>query len=250
MEGMFKGVDIGSTTTKIISMEDDIINKEILPTIKFIYSPRKNEFSDAVSTGYGRFTIKSQKVIPEIRAHVLGALFQTEYKNFTLLDIGGQDYKIVYVKNGVIQDFLTNDKCAAGTGRFLEKMSQVLDIPMEDLSKHYQDPVKLNSTCTVFAETELISKMMEGYPKERLISGVNYSVFDRLKPFLMRFKSETLIFTGGVAKNIAIRKIIEDELGVNVIVPDEPQANGAIGCAYYAKKLNLRMISVQDRISY
>ncbi|MGC8663781.1 MAG: acyl-CoA dehydratase activase [Thermoplasmata archaeon] len=246
---MFRGVDVGSTTTKIISLEDDIIGKEILPTIKFIYSKRKNEFNDAVSTGYGRFTINSKKVIPEIRAHVLGALYQTEFRDFTLLDIGGQDYKIVYVKNGVIQDFLTNDKCAAGTGRFLEKMSQVLDVSMENLSIHYEDPVKLNSTCTVFAETELISKMMESYPKERLISGVNYSVFDRLKPFLMRFRSENLIFTGGVAKNMAIREIIKNELGVNIIVPDEPQANGAIGCAYYAKKLNLRTLSVQARIS-
>ncbi|MDP8011513.1 MAG: acyl-CoA dehydratase activase [Thermoplasmata archaeon] len=242
---MFRGVDVGSTTTKIIFMEDNIVDKEILPTIKFIYSPRKNEFTDAVSTGYGRFTINSKKVIPEIRAHVLGALYQTEYRDFTLLDIGGQDYKIVYVKNGVIQDFLTNDKCAAGTGRFLEKMVQVLDISMDDLSRHFQDPVKLNSTCTVFAETELISKMMEGYPKERLISGVNYSVFERLKPFLMRFKSEHIIFTGGVAKNFAIREIIQNELGVNLIVPEEPQANGAIGCAYYAKKLNLRNLSVQ-----
>ncbi|MGC8564922.1 MAG: acyl-CoA dehydratase activase [Thermoplasmata archaeon] len=242
---MFKGVDIGSTTTKIISMEDDIIDKEILPTIKFIYSPRKNDFSDAVSTGYGRFTIKSQKVIPEIRAHVLGALYQTEFKDFTLLDIGGQDYKIVYVKNGIIQDFLTNDKCAAGTGRFLEKMSQVLDVSIDDLSLYHEDPVKLNSTCTVFAETELISKMMEGFPKERLISGVNYSVFDRLKPFLMRFRTENLIFTGGVAKNVAIREIIQKELGVNIIVPSEPQGNGAIGCAYYAKKLKIRTLSIQ-----
>ncbi len=242
---MFKGVDIGSTTTKIISLEDDVIDKEILPTIKFIYSPRKNDFSDAVSTGYGRFTIKSQKVIPEIRAHVLGALYQTEFKDFTLLDIGGQDYKIVYVRNGIIQDFLTNDKCAAGTGRFLEKMSQVLDVSIDDLSLYHEDPVKLNSTCTVFAETELISKMMEGYPKERLISGVNYSVFDRLKPFLMRFRTENLIFTGGVAKNAAIREIIQKELGVNIVVPGEPQGNGAIGCAYYAKKLKIRTLSIQ-----
>lgn len=246
---MFKGVDIGSTTTKIVLMVDDIVDKQIIPTIKFIYSQKKDEYRDAVSTGYGRFTINSQKVIPEIRAHVLGALYQTDLRDFTLLDIGGQDYKIIYVKNGVIQDFLTNDKCAAGTGRFLEKMSQVLDVSMEELSRHHEDPVKLNTTCTVFAETELISKMMEGYPKERLISGVNYSVFDRLKPFLMRFRTENLIFTGGVAKNKAIREIIQNELGVNLIVPNEPQANGAIGCAYYAKKLNIRALSIQARRS-
>ncbi len=236
---MFQGIDIGSTTTKIVTMDGEHLQKEIIPTIKFIYS-EKREFSAAVSTGYGRFTVKSFKVIPEIRAHVLGALYQTEYRDFTLLDIGGQDYKIVHVKNGVIQDFLTNDKCAAGTGRFLEKMAQVLDVSIDEISLHYMDPVKLNSTCTVFAETEMISKMIEGHPKESLMAGVNYSVFERIRPFLMRFNSRTIIFTGGVAKNHAIAEIIRIELGKEVIVPSEPQANGAIGCAYYAKKINLR----------
>jgi predicted CoA-substrate-specific enzyme activase len=242
---MFQGIDIGSTTTKIVYMDGENLEKHILPTIKFIYS-NEREYFNAVSTGYGRFTVRSMKVIPEIRAHVLGALFQTDVRNFTLLDIGGQDYKIVYVVNGVIQDFLTNDKCAAGTGRFLEKMAQVLDVTMEEISKHYKDPVKLNSTCTVFAETELISRIMEGHPKESLIAGVNYSVFERIKPFLMRFKSNTIVFTGGVAKNKAIVEIIREELGKEVVVPEDPQANGAIGCAYYAKKLGVRS---QHRIS-
>ncbi|MEM3977322.1 MAG: acyl-CoA dehydratase activase, partial [Thermoplasmata archaeon] len=165
---------------------------------------------------------------------------------FTLLDIGGQDYKVVYVKGGVIQDFLTNDKCAAGTGRFLEKMANVLDVSIDEISRHYEDPIKLNSTCTVFAETELISKMMEGHPKESLMAGVNYSVFERVKPYILRFKSNLIIFTGGVAKNKAIAEIIRREIGREVIVPDEPQANGAIGCAYYAKKINMRS---QNRIS-
>ncbi|MEM3965217.1 MAG: acyl-CoA dehydratase activase [Thermoplasmata archaeon] len=242
---MFQGIDIGSTTTKIVSMDGEEIIKEIIPTIKFIYSD-KDKYHGAISTGYGRFTIKSMKVIPEIRAHVLGALFQTEFKDFTLLDIGGQDYKVVYVKGGVIQDFLTNDKCAAGTGRFLEKMANVLDVSIDEISRHYEDPIKLNSTCTVFAETELISKMMEVHPKESLMAGVNYSVFERVKPYILRFKSNLIIFTGGVAKNKAIAEIIRREIGREVIVPDEPQANGAIGCAYYAKKINMRS---QNRIS-
>ncbi len=234
---MITGIDVGSTTTKIVQMDDDLIGKEIMPTIKFIYSERKSQVKNAISTGYGRFTVQTLKVIPEIRAHVLGAIYQTNLTDFTVLDIGGQDYKIVHVKNRVIQDFLTNDKCAAGTGRFLEKMAEVLDLSLDGLSKFHEDPVKLNSTCTVFAETELISKIMEGYPKERLIAGVNYAVFERLKPYLMRFRSNIIVFTGGVAKNHAIRKILENELGVEVVVPEEPQANGAIGCAYYGKKL-------------
>lgn len=242
---MFQGIDVGSTTTKIVQMDGEILRKEIIPTIRFIYSSGR-DFYNAVSTGYGRFTVKSMKVIPEIRAHVLGALYQTEYRDFTLLDIGGQDYKIVHVVNGVIQDFLTNDKCAAGTGRFLEKMAQVLDVSLEEISRHYRDPVKLNSTCTVFAETELISRMMEGHSRESLIAGVNYSVFERIKPYLLRFRSNTIVFTGGVAKNSAIAEIIRLELGKEVVIPLEPQANGAIGCAYYARKLNIRN---QHRIS-
>ena len=88
--------------------------------------------------------------------------------------------------------------------------------------------------------------MMEGHPKESLMAGVNYSVFERVKPYILRFKSNLIIFTGGVAKNKAIAEIIRREIGREVIVPDEPQANGAIGCAYYAKKINMRS---QNRIS-
>ncbi|MGC9122787.1 MAG: acyl-CoA dehydratase activase [Thermoplasmata archaeon] len=237
---MFLGIDIGSTTTKIIGINEDIEYRKIIPTIEFIYSDEKENFLDSVSTGYGRYTIKSKVAIPEIRAHVIGAVYQTNLENFVLLDIGGQDFKIINVKNGILDDFVTNDKCAAGTGRFLEKMANVLNVDMKDLSQNYEDPVKINSTCTVFAETELVGLMMEKYPKERLMAGINYAVFERVRPYILRFRPKQIVFTGGVANNRAISKIIEENIGVDVIIPEDPQANGAIGCAIYSKKLHQR----------
>ncbi|MGC8995336.1 MAG: acyl-CoA dehydratase activase [Thermoplasmata archaeon] len=237
---MFLGIDIGSTTTKIIGINEDIEYRKIIPTIEFIYSDEKENFLDSVSTGYGRYTIKSKVAIPEIRAHVIGAVYQTNLENFVLLDIGGQDFKIINVKNGILDDFVTNDKCAAGTGRFLEKMANVLNVDMKDLSQSYEDPVKINSTCTVFAETELVGLMMEKYPKERLMAGINYAVFERIRPYILRFRPKQIVFTGGVANNRAISKIIEENIGVDVIIPEDPQANGAIGCAIYSKKLHQR----------
>ncbi|MGC8610236.1 MAG: acyl-CoA dehydratase activase [Thermoplasmata archaeon] len=237
---MFLGIDIGSTTTKIIGINEDIEYRKIIPTIEFIYSDEKENFLDSVSTGYGRYTIKSKVAIPEIRAHVIGAVYQTNLENFVLLDIGGQDFKIINVKNGILDDFVTNDKCAAGTGRFLEKMANVLNVDMKDLSQNYEDPVKINSTCTVFAETELVGLMMEKYPKERLMAGINYAVFERIRPYILRFRPKQIVFTGGVANNRAISKIIEENIGVDVIIPEDPQANGAIGCAIYSKKLHQR----------
>ena len=237
---MFFGIDIGSTTTKIVGINENIEYRKIIPTIEFIYSDEKENFLDSVSTGYGRYTIKSKVAIPEIRAHVIGAVYQTNLENFVLLDIGGQDFKIINVKNGILDDFVTNDKCAAGTGRFLEKMANVLNVDLKELSKNYEDPVKINSTCTVFAETELVGLMMEKYPKERLMAGINYAVFERIRPYILRFRPKQIVFTGGVANNRAISKIIEENIGIDVIIPKDPQANGAIGCAIYSKKLHQR----------
>ncbi|MEL7563922.1 MAG: acyl-CoA dehydratase activase [Dehalobacterium sp.] len=190
-----------------------------------------------VSTGYGRLTIKIEGgfVIPEIKAHVLGALNQTGLNNFTLMDLGGQDSKVVKVVKGRMVDFQTNDKCAASSGRFLENMSQVLGISLEELGKHDQDPVEISSTCAVFGESELIGKIIEGISVERLAAGVNQTIVNRIKPMLKQLMSECIVFTGGVAFNPAIKRIVERELGVSVVVPPEPQFNGAIGCCIHGR---------------
>ncbi len=185
-----------------------------------------------VSTGYGRNTlsIMGGKTIPEIKAHVLGAMFQTGLTDFTLLDLGGQDSKIIKVRKGKMVDFLTNDKCAASSGRYLENMAAVLGISLEELGKYWEEPVELSSTCAVFGESELIGKIVEGYSIPQLAAGVNYTIFKRVQPLLRQHSSEVLIFTGGVAQSRAMRDIFAHELGVEVIVPGFPQYNGAIGC--------------------
>lgn len=190
-----------------------------------------------VSTGYGRqaAAVAGARAIPEVKAHVLGAVHLTNLADFTLLDLGGQDSKVALVRGGRIIDFMTNDKCAASTGRYLENMAGVLGISLEELGQHYQDPVDLTSTCAIFGESELIGKMVEGYPLSSLAAGVNYSIFKRIRPMLVRLLSDTLVFTGGVAQSCALREILSRELGVKVVVPENPQYTGAIGCCVEAK---------------
>lgn len=189
-----------------------------------------------VATGYGRQTINlyDAGMIPELKAHVLGAVQQTGETDFTLLDLGGQDSKVVLVRQGKMVDFLTNDKCAASTGRYLENMASVLDISLTELSRHLLSPVELTSTCAIFGETELIGKIVEGHPVANLAAGVNYTIFKRIRPLLKKLVADKIVFTGGVAHNRALVEIIAQEMAVPVIVPREPQFNGAIGCCVQA----------------
>ncbi|SKA06043.1 acyl-CoA dehydratase activase [Selenihalanaerobacter shriftii] len=245
------GIDLGSRNVKIALVNDkEILEFHKYDTIEFYrqYGTKISgemvidfeklgisKIESVVSTGYGRNTIKIKgaKQIPELKAHMIGALFQTDYETFTLLDLGGQDSKIIKVQNGQMMDFQTNDKCAASSGRYLENMAEILGIKLDELSQNYEKPVEINSTCAIFGESELIGKILEGHSTVELAAGVNYSIFKRIKPLLMKFKSKRIIFTGGVAHNQAIKRIIENELSAEVIIPDSPQFNGALGCALY-----------------
>jgi predicted CoA-substrate-specific enzyme activase len=184
-------------------------------------------------TGYGRNTLslRDARVISEIRAHVTGALLQTGLKNFIMLDMGGQDTKVALVKEGRLVDFVMNDKCAASSGRYLENMAAVLEVSLDELSSHWQEPVKLDATCGIFGESELIGQILRGYPVSRLCAGVNQTLVKRVMPMLRRFPGENLVLTGGVALNGALVKLLAIETGIAVTVPQHPQHNGAIGCA-------------------
>ncbi|MHB9095451.1 MAG: acyl-CoA dehydratase activase [Eubacteriales bacterium] len=188
-----------------------------------------------VTTGYGRNTIKIKggEDIPEIKAHALGAVWQTGLQDFTLLDLGGQDSKVILVREGKVVDFQTNDKCAAGSGRYLENMAAVLGLSLDELSSHRENPVDLNATCAIFGESEVIGKIIEGNPAEELAAGVNYTIYKRIKPMLLQLASEVLVFTGGVARNSALQELFKSELEVDVVVPPHPQFNGAIGCCVH-----------------
>jgi len=186
-----------------------------------------------VVTGYGRNTLclKGARVVSEIRAHVAGAIFQTGLHEFTLLDMGGQDTKVALVRDNRLVDFVMNDKCAASSGRYLENMAAVLEVSLDELSSHWEEPVKLDATCGIFGESELIGQILRGYPISRLCAGVNQTLVKRILPMLRRFPSKTLVLAGGVALNCALVRLLELETGHPVVVPEHPQHNGAIGCA-------------------
>jgi predicted CoA-substrate-specific enzyme activase len=184
-------------------------------------------------TGYGRnsLRLKGAQVISEIRAHVAGAIFQTGMRQFTMLDMGGQDTKVALVRDGRLQDFVMNDKCAASSGRYLENMAAVLEVSLDELASHWGEPVKLDSTCGIFGESELIGQILRGHPIARLCAGVNMTLVKRFLPMLCRFPSDTIVLVGGVARNRALALLLERESGHRVVVPEHPQYNGAIGCA-------------------
>ncbi|MGL5084968.1 MAG: acyl-CoA dehydratase activase [Clostridium sp.] len=243
------GIDLGSREVKIVLMEDNsIIQKRKISTMKFyrdycnfdgkvIVDLEKLNFSSiskAISTGYGKNNtdIKFFKPINELKAHVYGALYQTSLKDFILLDIGGQDVKVVKVEKGLITNLELNEKCAASCGRYLENMANVLEVPLDYMSNYSENPVVLNSTCAVFSESELIGKIAEGNSIENLCAGVNYSLYKRLQPLLNKFQGRKLIITGGVARNFAINKFLKKDYD-EIVSVEEPQFNGAIGCCYY-----------------
>lgn len=252
MKSVWCGIDLGSRNVKVALMDKVDISYHKFDTIKFYREHGRLEngrlrvnlekllavekIDNIVSTGYGRQTVNlvGAKSVPEIKAHVLGAAYATKLNNFTLLDLGGQDSKVALVRGGRMVDFQTNDKCAASTGRYLENMAAVLDISMEELSRYYKDPVELTSTCAIFGETELIGRIVEGYSTGNLAAGVNYTIFKRIRPMLQQLLSPVIVFTGGVAESIALREIIRQELAVEVLVPPDPQFNGALGCSLIA----------------
>ncbi len=256
---MYCGIDLGSRQVKIVFFrQGKIVDKYEFDTVEF-YKKHGHKEGDRlvvdfsglglpaldlgsggrdmlVTTGYGRNTIriKGGEEIPEIKAHALGAVWQTGLENFTLLDLGGQDTKVVLVRNGKLADFQTNDKCAAGSGRYLENMAAVLGISLGELSTFRDRPVDLTATCAIFGESEMVGKIIEGHPVEELGAGVNYTIYKRIKPMLLQLASPLLVFTGGVAYNKALQEILGTELGLEVIVPEYPQHNGAIGCCVHA----------------
>jgi (R)-2-hydroxyacyl-CoA dehydratese activating ATPase len=189
-----------------------------------------------VVTGYGRNTLDlvGARVVPEIQAHLAGARWQTGLATFTLLDLGGQDSKVARLENGRLLDFVMNDKCAASSGRYLENMATVLGIDLEELSRHHRNPVPLDATCGIFGESELIGKIIEGHPLEELCAGVNGTLIQRVMPMLRRFPADVLVVTGGVARNGAFIELLKKNTGAKVLVPSQPQHNGAIGCALLA----------------
>lgn len=249
------GIDLGSRAVKIAIMEDGKITElRKISTMTFYrdYCSYDGKImvdlgklniagiNKAISTGYGRNNteLSTFQAINEIKAHVYGSFYQTDMKDFVLLDVGGQDVKIMRVEKGMITDMDLNDKCAASCGRYLENMANVLEISVEEMSAYYENPVDLNSTCAVFSESELIGKIAEGIPISQLYASVNYSLYNRLRPLLTKFKGRNLVVSGGVANNKGVIEFLKEDYD-HIIKLDNPQFNGAIGCCHYGNSINL-----------
>ena len=158
-----------------------------------------------------------------------------------MIDIGGQDCKVIKLENENPIDFLMNDKCAAGTGRFLEVMARALEIDLEHFAEIFiktDGKVDITSTCTVFAESEIVSLIGQGTEKNKIIKGLIYSIVNRITTMVERIGlEEPVCMTGGVAKNLGVVKALEENLKTKISIPDEPQITGALGAALLAQKL-------------
>lgn len=195
--------------------------------------------SKVIATGYGRNLLHftGVEVISEIKAHFYGASFQTGENNFVLVDIGGQDSKVIQAKDGYINDFLMNDKCAASTGRFMEQAANILEMPMDEFMAATDAPTKLSDTCAVFCESEIIGQLARGATSLSLAAGVNLSVAKRIVPQIKRFSPDKLFVSGGAGLGSGLLHFISELTGVQAVPIKNMQHNGAIGCTCYGIKL-------------
>lgn len=251
------GIDIGSITTKAAVFSNgkilstkviftgyniDSAGKRILEAALEIAGIDRGDVDKIVSTGYGRNSVSfADKVITEITCHGAGAHF-TNPDVKTVIDVGGQDSKALAIdENGRVKDFAMNDKCAAGTGRFLEVMARALEADLDkfgEMSLRAKKPSTISSLCTVFAESEVISLISKGEQRENIIAGIHESVASRVAALANRVGiTEPVMMTGGVAKNIGLVKALENKIKAPIIVSDTAQENGAIGAAVLAARL-------------
>jgi predicted CoA-substrate-specific enzyme activase len=256
------GIDIGSVSTEVViiknsSGEDNgkVVSCIISPTganSKIVAEKafeeacntsglKREDIDSIIATGYGRINVPfADKNITEISCHARGAI-SIFPDTRTVIDIGGQDSKVIRLEDGNPVDFLMNDKCAAGTGRFLEVMARALEIDLEsfaDIFLSNDGHVDISSTCTVFAESEIVSLIGQGVDKNTIIRGLIYSIVSKITSMVERIGlEEPVCMTGGVAKNLGVVNALEEKLGVRINIPDEPRITGALGAAYLAQKL-------------
>lgn len=248
------GVDVGSTTSKCLVLKNghQIVGSAIIPAGTGTSGPGRavaaaledsglqlEDIACITATGYGRNTFEgADYVLSELSAHAIGvyAVFPDVR---TVIDIGGQDAKVIRIGvNGKMENFLMNDKCAAGTGRFLDVMARVLELDVSQLAEKDEQAkgkVSISSTCTVFAESEVISQLANNVDICDLVAGIHASVAVRTASLAKRLGVvEPVAMSGGVAKNVGVVRALEKELGVGISVATECQLGGAYGAAIYA----------------
>jgi len=249
------GVDVGSTQTKAVILDEHrrIVARALIDTGANVVAAAENAYVEAlrnsgleeqqveyvVGTGYGRYRVTfGNTQVTEISCHGRGAVHVFPATR-TVLDMGGQDTKAIRVSPaGEIHDFCMNDKCAAGTGRFLGAAAAALEIPLEQLGStalESEKPVRISTTCTVFAESEVLSWLGKGKAIQDILLGVHQSIGSRSIGLLRRVGVEQeLTFTGGVARNVGMVHVLNESLGLQVNVSEDSHYMGAIGAALFA----------------
>jgi predicted CoA-substrate-specific enzyme activase len=252
----FAGIDIGSTMTKAVILNHGIVASIIGPTgpeqRRLANKVMEEVLSQAalplkamtyiVATGYGRINVPfADKQITEITCHAKG-ITRLFPKAKTIIDIGGQDVKGIKIDaNGKITDFVMNDKCAAGSGRFIEVIADTLGVSLDqvgDLSLQSKNPAKISNICTIWAQQEVAASLAQGIPISDLLAGVHYSLADRICRMVNRLRVENdVVVTGGGAKNRGLLKALSEQLDLKVLVPEEPLITGAFGAAWMGKEI-------------
>jgi len=243
------GIDSGSSATKgVLLYGSSIVERIMVPTgfnpsqtIRDVHRQlKKDKEIYTVTTGYGRDLLKeADKKVTEITCHGKGAAFLNPHIS-SVIDIGGQDSKVILMDGEQnVKDFLMNDKCAAGTGRFVEVIMRILHQDFSDLDHFVKDatPTKISSMCAVFAESEVVSLLAQEKEGASIARGVIESICDRTAVFARRLPIDgTVFFSGGLAQSVTIREVLQNMLGLSVVTHPLSQYVGAIGAAVIGEK--------------
>ncbi len=257
-KGYYAGIDSGSASTDVVILDRDknMVAGIVLPTgagaaigaeralaqALTAAGLNRDDIDALVTTGYGRTTIHDgDKSITEISCHAKGAHFLNPEIR-TVIDIGGQDSKVIRLdENGAVTNFVMNDKCAAGTGRFLEMMARTMEISLDEMSRaglEYDEDITISSMCTVFAESEVVSLIAENKARDDIVHGLDKAVAVKTVSLVKRVGGEEkYMMTGGVSKNAGLVKVLEEKLGAPLFISDKSQLCGALGAALYAAEM-------------
>jgi predicted CoA-substrate-specific enzyme activase len=265
----FAGVDIGSTMTKVVltdkagnplstikgptGPEHRQLANEVMQQALEEASLRIDDISYIVATGYGRLNVPfADRQITELSCHARGV-----YSLFpdvrTAIDIGGQDAKCMKIDSGRLVNFVMNDKCAAGTGRFLEVTATTLGIKLEDMgdiSLRSTKRIQISSLCTIFAQQEVVALISRGEKLENILAGLHDALAGRIAALAHRLGIQPdFVLTGGVAKNIGMVRSMKESLHCEILVPEEPLITGALGAAILAKEIYTKVVAAGEVLS-
>jgi predicted CoA-substrate-specific enzyme activase len=256
---LFMGVDIGSASSKCVIIDGaaELVAQAVIPAGTGTSGPGRvvkealdtgkisaENISGIIATGYGRNTYDSADgSVSELSCHAKGASWILPGVR-TVIDIGGQDAKALSISDtGKLKDFVMNDKCAAGTGRFLDVMARVLELDVSELAaldEKADSIIQISSTCTVFAESEVISRLSKKTPIPNIIAGIHQSAASRAASLIKRIgAAEPVLMTGGVANNAGVVRALQKTLGIEILTSPYSQIAGALGAALFARENNI-----------